>query len=117
MRSKSYKYTYEPFHRWWRPAMAWAYLAICLFDFVIGPATYYYWFKGVTPVIQWVPLTLQGGGLFHLAMGAIVGFTVYGRTLEKLKDKDFEMETSTETGPMPVAPPTPPTPPMEKPPK
>ena len=33
---------------------------------------------------QWVPITLQGGGLFHVAMGAVLGVTAYGRTQEKL---------------------------------
>jgi hypothetical protein len=33
------------------------------------------------------PLTLQGAGLFHMAMGAILGIAAYGRTQEKLNDK------------------------------
>jgi hypothetical protein len=33
---------------------------------------------------QWVPITLQGGGLFHVAMGAVLGVTAYGRTQEKV---------------------------------
>ena len=33
---------------------------------------------------QWVPITLQGGGLFHVAMGGVLGVTAYGRTQEKL---------------------------------
>ena len=33
---------------------------------------------------QWVPITLQGGGLFHVAMGAVLGVSAYGRTQEKL---------------------------------
>jgi hypothetical protein len=31
-----------------------------------------------------MPITLQGGGLFHVAMGAVLGVTAYGRTQEKL---------------------------------
>ena len=34
--------------------------------------------------VQWQPLTLQGAGLFHVAMGAIIGVSAYGRTQEKL---------------------------------
>jgi len=34
---------------------------------------------------QWTPITLQGGGLFHISMLTIVGVTAYGRTKEKLK--------------------------------
>jgi hypothetical protein len=33
---------------------------------------------------QWVPITLQGGGLFHIAMGGVLGISAYGRTQEKL---------------------------------
>lgn len=33
---------------------------------------------------QWSPLTLQGAGLFHMAMGAIIGVAAFGRTQEKL---------------------------------
>jgi hypothetical protein len=32
-------------------------------------------------------LTLQGAGLFHMAMGAILGIAVYGRTQEKMAEK------------------------------
>lgn len=69
----------------WRPSAAWVYLGICVFDFVIAPIL-----LGVFSVftkaayVAWVPLTLQGGGLFHLSFGAIVGTYVYGRTREKI---------------------------------
>jgi hypothetical protein len=33
---------------------------------------------------QWQPLTLQGAGLFHLAMGAVLGIAAFGRTQEKV---------------------------------
>jgi hypothetical protein len=33
---------------------------------------------------QWSPITLQGAGLFHMAMGAILGIAAYGRTQEKM---------------------------------
>jgi len=36
------------------------------------------------PVTQWSPLTLQGAGLFHLAMGAVLGIAAWGRTQEKV---------------------------------
>jgi hypothetical protein len=38
--------------------------------------------------VQWVPLTLQGGALYHLAMGAVLGIAVYGRTQEKIYIKE-----------------------------
>jgi hypothetical protein len=37
-----------------------------------------------TPITQWNPLTLQGAGLFHIAMGAVLGIAAFGRTQEKL---------------------------------
>jgi hypothetical protein len=33
---------------------------------------------------QWQPLTLQGAGLYHIAMGAVLGIAAYGRTKEKV---------------------------------
>jgi hypothetical protein len=35
-------------------------------------------------VTAWEPLTLQGAGLFHVAMGAILGVTAWSRGREKL---------------------------------
>jgi hypothetical protein len=31
-----------------------------------------------------MPLTLQGAGLFHIAMGAVLGIAAFGRTQEKV---------------------------------
>ena len=70
----------------WRPMMGWMYMAICLFDFMIAPILWSliqaYFHGGIAT--QWQPLTLQGAGLFHLAMGAVIGISAYGRTQEKL---------------------------------
>jgi hypothetical protein len=35
-------------------------------------------------LVQWNPLTLQGAGLFHIAMGAVLGIAAFGRTQEKI---------------------------------
>jgi hypothetical protein len=70
----------------WRPAIAWSYMVICLFDFMIGPMVYnvlQYLDDGST-ITMWESITLQGGGLYHLSMGAIVGVSAFGRTKEKL---------------------------------
>ena len=37
-----------------------------------------------TPLTQWNPLTLQGAGLFHLAMGAVLGIAAWSRGQEKI---------------------------------
>lgn len=70
----------------WRPAMGWSYMATCLFDFILGPILYnlLQYLNPGQAVGMWTPLTLQGGGLYHLAMGAIIGISAYGRTQEKL---------------------------------
>jgi hypothetical protein len=70
----------------WRPAMGWLYMATCLTDFIIFPVL---WSllqalsKGAV-TSKWQPLTLQGAGLYHIAMGAVLGIAAYGRTKEKV---------------------------------
>lgn len=70
----------------WRPMMGWTYMATCLFDFILGPILFnvLQYFNPGQAVGMWTPLTLQGGGLYHIAMGAIIGVSAYGRTQEKL---------------------------------
>jgi len=73
--------------RKWRPMMAMMYMIVCAFDFVVAPILWSLLQSkdhGGVLTSQWVPLTLQGGGLFHLAMGAVLGITAYGRTQEKI---------------------------------
>ena len=70
----------------WRPAVAWSYIVIGLFDFMVGPIifnTLQYLEEG-TNISMWQSITLQGGGLYHLSMGAIIGVSAFGRTKEKL---------------------------------
>lgn len=69
----------------WRPMMGWLYMATCTFDFIIFPMVFAILqtiVKG--QVVQWQPLTLQGAGLYHIAMGAVLGLAAWGRTQEKL---------------------------------
>jgi hypothetical protein len=70
----------------WRPAMGWMYMMVCIFDFVVAPVLWSAMQSLLHGVVtnQWQPLTLQGAGLFHIAMGAILGISAYGRTQEKL---------------------------------
>lgn len=70
----------------WRPAMGWMYMVICTFDFIIFPILWSM-LQAVNQgsvTIPWQPITLQGAGLFHMAMGAIVGVTAWSRGQEKL---------------------------------
>lgn len=69
----------------WRPMMGWMYMAVCVMDMVIFPVLWsLLQTMTKTPITQWNPLTLQGAGLFHIAMGAVLGLAAWGRTQEKL---------------------------------
>ena len=69
----------------WRPAMGWMYMLTCIADFIIFPVLWSILQATLKqPVTQWNPLTLQGAGLFHLAMGAVLGIAAWGRTQEKV---------------------------------
>lgn len=70
----------------WRPAMGWVYMATCTADFVLFPVLWsiLQTLQGGQVTSQWQPLTLQGAGLYHIAMGAVLGIAAYGRTKEKV---------------------------------
>lgn len=89
----------------WRPLSAMVYLLINLFDFVLAPVWYEAKrdkFADLVPIVkdldptvqvhilqprsQWEPLTLQGGGTFHLSFGAILGAAAWTRGREKIED-------------------------------
>ena len=80
----------------WRPAMGWMYMIVCFFDMVIFPVL---WALIQTiqhqQLVQWNPLTLQGAGLFHIAMGAVLGIAAFGRTQEKLAGSATNAPTTT----------------------
>ena len=70
----------------WRPMMGWMYMLVCTADFVVFPVL---WsliqaLHGGQVTNQWNPITLQGAGLFHVAMGAVLGVAAFGRTQEKM---------------------------------
>ncbi len=72
----------------WRPAMGWMYMAVCVFDFIVAPVLWSIIQLWETEAAndafrQWAPLTLQSGGFFHIAMGAVLGISAFGRTKEK----------------------------------
>jgi len=103
------KHLEHGFKKFWRPIAAYIYLAICVFDFVGAPL----WVEHANQTVNlaafseirrfedkdvqmkaiehvelgnrsWTPLTLQGGGLFHLAFGAILGVAAFTRGQEKV---------------------------------
>jgi hypothetical protein len=72
----------------WRPAMGWMYMIVCICDFIINPILWTLAQQdGGAVAQQWSPLTLQGAGFFHIAMGAVLGITAFGRTMEKRDGK------------------------------
>lgn len=70
----------------WRPFMAGMYLIVCTCDFIVFPILWSilqaYYDGQVTS--QWDPLTLKGAGLFHMAMGAVLGVAAWSRGQEKI---------------------------------
>jgi hypothetical protein len=70
----------------WRPMMGWMYMGVCMCDFVLFPVLWslHQSLSHGNVSSQWQPLTLQGAGLFHIAMGAVLGIAAMGRTQEKL---------------------------------
>jgi len=97
------------FKRFWRPIAAYVYLSICIFDFMAMPLYVsianrqvdFQVFEEIrkfedvavqTAIIDkldvgkdaWIPLTIKGGGLFHLSFGAIIGVAAFTRGKEKV---------------------------------
>ena len=73
----------------WRPMMGWMYMLICLLDMAVFPVAWSVLqaMSHGTVTSQWQPLTLQGAGLYHIAMGAVLGLAAYGRSQEKIAGK------------------------------
>jgi len=60
-------------------------MLVCTMDMVVFPILWSLLQTFThTQITQWNPLTLQGAGLFHIAMGAVLGIAAFGRTQEKL---------------------------------
>lgn len=72
--------------QYWRPMMAWQYLIVCYYDFLLAPIIYNH-ISLINPehIVQWDPITLQAGGLYHIAMAAIQGIYTWTRGLEKME--------------------------------
>lgn len=70
----------------WRPMMGWSYMLTCIMDFVIFPILWSVaqMVGGGEVKMQWQPITLMGAGLYHVAMGAVLGLAAWGRTQEKM---------------------------------
>jgi hypothetical protein len=101
-------------NRKWRPAMGWTYMFICILDFAVFPVLW-----SITQALysgtvstQWDPITLKGAGLFHMAMGAILGIAAWSRGQEKIMNATATAQPVDQTQPFtrlrkPVQPPEP----------
>jgi hypothetical protein len=72
----------------WRPSMAYVFMAIVLFDFILGPI---FWsiiqiIGSGTVSLQWMPLTFGSAGVFYASMGAILGVYAWSRGKEKIEE-------------------------------
>ena len=75
---------------YWRPAMGWLYMLMCFCDFVAFPIISMFmpqFIKGMT-YIPWKSITLDNGGLIHMAFGAILGVAAWTRGQEKIAGKN-----------------------------
>lgn len=73
----------------WRPMMAVTYMAINICDFILFPILFsviQFWETEAAndAFRQWQPMTLQFGGLIHMAFGAILGISAWTRGQEKV---------------------------------
>ena len=74
-------------NRHWRDWAGLVYLFICLCDFFIGPVVWNIRMDSycnmmvakdlVCDASRWTPLTLEGGAMFHISFGAILGATAW----------------------------------------
>lgn len=82
--------------QYWRPLMAYQYLLVCLFDFVLAPILTMILSKYLGGYHPWEPLTLKESGYYHMAMGAILGIAAWTRGQEKIKRLDIDNGNSVE---------------------
>ena len=69
-------------NRHWRDWAGVVYLFICLVDFFLAPLMWNFGLTMMDKEVQlassrWTPLTLEGGAMFHLSFGAILGATAW----------------------------------------
>lgn len=90
----------EWMRNYWRPMMAFIYMAVIIFDFIIAPVGWsllQFYAEGGTVNLEWSPITLVSGGLFHAAMGAVLGVSAFTRGQEKIEQIRESQQFSTET--------------------
>jgi len=81
-RSKGGMSLHERIEHYWRSWAGVVYLFICLVDFFLAPLMWNFGLTMMDKEVQlaasrWTPLTLEGGAMFHLSFGAILGATAW----------------------------------------
>jgi hypothetical protein len=84
--------------KYWRPLMALTYMIIIIFDFIFFPV---FWsliqvYGSGSVSVQWSPLTLLSGGIFHAALGAVLGIAAWTRGQEKVERLRSQLEEGNE---------------------
>ena len=79
-------------------------MVVCMMDMVVFPILWSLLQATTHGSVntQWNPLTLQGAGLFHIAMGAVLGLAAWGRTQEKMAGANNGGATTPTPAPTPA---------------
>ena len=87
------------FKAYWRQAIAWAFVIIILFDFVIAPSIVFALIKAGVTISMWTSLTLDMNGFFYLGIATILGAAAWTRGQEKIErtKKGFVYDTDDES--------------------
>lgn len=117
------------FVKYWRPAAAWIYLSICVFDFVAMPLYHLRSQGNLDRIVEismsmrpedqlnalvhlsrktpWQPLTLGEGSFFHIAFGAILGVAAWtrGRVQQEMVRHPDTDSSGRDSGVPPARPP------------
>jgi hypothetical protein len=115
------------FIHYWRPAAAWVYLIICIFDFMIMPVWHlrsqgslnniYEISMRLRPedqlqaIVQlakrtsWEPITVSDGSMFHLSFGAILGVAAWTRGRVEAMNKNGSNNVDDPNSVPPTRPP------------
>jgi hypothetical protein len=87
------------FVKHWRAAIAWAFVVIILFDFVVAPSIVLGMIKAGIAIAPWVPLTMDGSGTFYLAIGAILGAVSWQKGREEIENVKRSYDFGKDDGP------------------
>ena len=74
------------FHTGFRPALAWIYCIVCLFDFTIMPILFniLQFNTSGQNISDYSAISLQGSGIFHLSMAGILSINSHSKSKERI---------------------------------